>query len=231
MADDGLDDLLSEQVSYYRARAREYEAGALDFPDGAELETALDRFGPAGDVLELAPGTGIWTAQLLRHAETITAVDSSPEMLAIASERIEHDPRVRFIQADLFRWRPDRQYDVVFFGFWLSHVPPERFDSFWAMVAAGLAPGGRVFFVDDTYITPDEVIAGEDSTTIRRRLEDGTPFRAVKVPYTPAELERRLSSLGWKIEVHRTPGPFYWGRGTLSPADRGERARGFRSGT
>jgi hypothetical protein len=29
---------------------------------------------------------------------------------------------------------PDRRYDVVFFGFWLSHVPLERFDAFWSMV-------------------------------------------------------------------------------------------------
>jgi hypothetical protein len=28
-------------------------------------------------------------------------------------------------------WRPDRRYDVVFFGFWLSHVPLERFAAFW----------------------------------------------------------------------------------------------------
>jgi len=42
---------------------------------------------------------------------------------------------VRFIQADLFAWRPDRRYDVVFMGFWLSHVPAERFASFWSLVA------------------------------------------------------------------------------------------------
>jgi hypothetical protein len=33
---------------------------------------------------------------------------------------------VRFICADLFAWSPERRYDVVFFGFWLSHVPLER---------------------------------------------------------------------------------------------------------
>ena len=57
--------------------------------------------------------------------------------------------RVRFVEADLFAWRPDRRYDAVFFGFWLSHVPLERFDGFWALVADCLAPGGRVCFVDD----------------------------------------------------------------------------------
>jgi hypothetical protein len=53
---------------------------------------------------------------------------------------------VRFVEADLFTWEPDRRYDVVFMGFWLSHVPAERFESFWALVAAALAPRGRMFF-------------------------------------------------------------------------------------
>jgi ubiquinone/menaquinone biosynthesis C-methylase UbiE len=85
-------------------------------------------------VLELACGPGTWTTRLLRHAEDVTAVDASPEMLAIASTRVDAG-QVRFVSADLFRWRPDCRYDVVFFGFWLSHVPPERFASFWSLVA------------------------------------------------------------------------------------------------
>jgi trans-aconitate methyltransferase len=85
-------------------------------------------------VLELACGPGVWTGQLLRHAADVTAVDASPEMLAIAAARVGRE-RVSFIQADLFTWKPDRRYDVVFIGFWLSHVPAERFESFWSLVA------------------------------------------------------------------------------------------------
>ncbi|GAA0359620.1 class I SAM-dependent methyltransferase [Actinoallomurus spadix] len=209
--DEDAPDLLAEQVAYYRARAPEYEASAL-WPLGSELPEALDAFRPTGSVLELACGPGIWTDRLLRHATDVTAVDASPEMLALASARAGSE-RVRFVPADLFRWRPDRQYDVVFFGFWLSHVPPERFASFWALVADCLKPGGRVFFVDDAYRTPDELIEGEESATIRRRLGDGTAYRIVKVPYRPADLERRLERLGWRIEVHATAGPCYWGAG------------------
>ena len=74
-------------------------------------------------------------------------------MLAIAAARVRDD-RVRFVQADLFTWVPDRRYDVVFFGFWLSHVPPGRFESFWTLVAGCLKEDGRVFFADDAYRTP-----------------------------------------------------------------------------
>ncbi|MEU8363311.1 hypothetical protein AB0C27_45585 [Nonomuraea sp. NPDC048882] len=118
------------------------------------------------------------------------------------------------LQAHLFGWRPERRYDVVFFGFWLSHVPAERFPAFWSLAADCLEPEGRVLFVDDAYRTADELIEGEGSSTIRRRLLDGTAYRIVKVPHPPRELERRLARVGWRIEVHPTSGPFYWGAGS-----------------
>jgi SAM-dependent methyltransferase len=207
------EEVLDEQVVYYRAVAPEYEKHALPFPGGSELSAALDAFQPTGSVLELACGPGTWTAQLLRHAADVTAVDASAEMLAIASARVGAE-RVRFVSADLFRWRPDRRYDVVFFGFWLSHVPPERFESFWSLVADCLKPDGRVFFADDGYRTADELIEGERSATIQRRLTDGTAYRIVKFPHQPADLERQLAQIGWRIKVHPTAGPFYWGAGS-----------------
>jgi demethylmenaquinone methyltransferase/2-methoxy-6-polyprenyl-1,4-benzoquinol methylase len=213
MSGSDLEQLLTEQVDYYRAVAPEYEDNALPYDDGGELAAALDAFGPTGSVLELACGPGVWTGQLLRHATDVTAVDASPEMIGIASGRVGDD-RVRFVRANIFDWRPDRRYDVVFFGFWLSHVPLERFTSFWALVADCLEPGGRVFFVDDAYRTPDELIEGESSSTILRRLRDGSAHRAVKVPHRAEELQERLARLGWRVQVQATTtGPFYWGSG------------------
>ena len=212
------DQLLAGQRAYYSALAPDYLDQGLDLPGGAELTDALDAFRPAGSVLELACGPGTWTRQLLRHASDITAVDASPEMLAIAASRVPDGAPVRFVQADLFTWEPDRRYDVVFMGFWLSHVPAERFGSFWTLVAAALAPHGRVFFADDGYRTPDELIEGPASSTIQRRTPDGTAYRIVKVPHEPTDLERQLRSLGWDITVTPTAGPFFWGAGNRAGA-------------
>jgi len=210
---DELERLLVEQLAYYRAIVAEYEDHAIPGPGGNEVVAALDCFRPAGRVLEVACGTGVWIELLLRHATSVTGVDASPEMLAIASARVS-DERVRFIQADLFTWAPDRRYDVVFFGFWLSHVPLERFESFWSLVSDCLETDGRVFFVDDGYRTPDELIYGDSSSIIRRRVNDGASYRAVKVPYEPKRLEERLEGLGWRVTVTPTSGPFFWGVGT-----------------
>ena len=77
--------LLDEQLAYYRALAADYLNQGLDLPGGGEMTQALDAFQPTGSVLELACGPGVWTGQLLRYAADVTAVDASPEMLAIAA--------------------------------------------------------------------------------------------------------------------------------------------------
>jgi SAM-dependent methyltransferase len=182
-----LERVLGEQAAYYQALGEGYLHQGLDLPGGGELARALEAFRPTGRVLELARGYGVWTGQLLRHATEVTAVDASPEMLAAAAARTGRD-RVRFVRADLFDWVPDRRYDVVFFGFWL-------------------------FFADDAYRTPDELVHGPSSSTIRRRLADGTSYELVKVPYQPADLEERLRRTGWDITVTATSGPFYWAAG------------------
>ncbi len=77
-----------------------------------------------------------------------------------------------------------------------------------------------MFFADDGYRTPDELINGESSEVIRRRLNDGTEYQIVKVPHEPSRLERRLERLGWDVTVSQTSGPFFWGSGTKGPPAR-----------
>lgn len=75
-----------------------------------------------------------------------------------------------------------------------------------------------MFFLDDNHRTEAELINGASSTLVERRLSDGTAYRAIKVPYQPAELEQRLRGLGWSIAVTPTSGPFYWGTGRRQPS-------------
>lgn len=210
--------LIQDQIEYYRGRAPEYDRSSTPPGDpldahGAILEQALHRFAPRGKLLELACGTGNWTRRLRGTDCVITALDSSPEMIELHRRKLR-DPRIHYITTNLFEWIPETQFDVVMFTFWLSHVPIWRFEQFWDLVASCLAPGGRVWFADETPLGDwrGQEFIDKDRQIVRRTLLNGREHRAVKVFWDPRELEDRLSTLGWDITVTST-GAFYWGEG------------------
>jgi demethylmenaquinone methyltransferase/2-methoxy-6-polyprenyl-1,4-benzoquinol methylase len=156
-----MDNILQEQLAYYRARALEYDESLQDrrrvLGDQADIQVreetarardALRRLGSFEEVLELACGTGTWTRDLRGMARRITAVDGAPEMLAMARAKVA-DAAVDFICADLFVWVPTSQYDLVMFAAWISHIPPHRLDGFLDKVRDAVRPGGHVFIVDE----------------------------------------------------------------------------------
>ncbi|HLI30204.1 MAG TPA: class I SAM-dependent methyltransferase [Terriglobia bacterium] len=221
---------MSDQIDYYRARAKEYdewflrqgrynhgpELNQLWFSEVIQVRDALKAFAPHGRVLELACGTGLWTQELARYAQCITAVDASTEVIEINRSRLQSTD-VSYVQADILNWHPDNQYDVVFFSFWLSHVPPDCFRNFWAMVRDSLVQGGRVFFIDSLYdpttTARDQPLEKPGSVTMNRRLNDGREYRIIKVFYQPQKLEERLAELGWQVTASSTPHYFLYGMG------------------
>ena len=221
MDEAAIERLLEEQRRYYRARAPEYddwwfrragyrldaENAARWFADVRELEAALDAFAPHGDVLELAAGTGLWTRHLLRHADRVTAVDASLEVLEL--NRARTGAAAEYVVADIFEWRPPRAFDVCFFGFWHSHVPSPLFEAFWDLVGRALKPGGRVFFVDNAELGDARHLVGASGEVARRRLSDGSEFEIVKRFWKPAELERELAEVGWRFEVRMTENRYF----------------------
>lgn len=205
------DALLAEQLAYYRAAASEYDRPYSERGELRALLDVLDDLPVSGDVLEAACGTGQWTARLAARARSVTALDAAPEPLAVARARCA-SPNVRFVQADLFEWSPPRRYDVVFFGFWLSHVPPARLARWWERVASMLAPGGAAIFVDDgpPEAEFEDVLAG-DVPTVRRRLADGGEHRVVKVFHDADALADVLTGWGWSARVRAVGGNFVAG--------------------
>lgn len=219
--------ILSEQIAYYRARAGEYDQwflrqGRYDrgdehrakwFGEVAKLEAALSEAQPHGDILELACGTGLWSQHLIRNAHTLTAIDASPEVLEINRQRLS-SPIARFLQADLFDWQPNQQYNFIFFSFWLSHVPEDRLEKFWQTLRTALKPDGKVFFIDSLF-TSDSTAKDhkmiDHSGVVERKLNDGQTFRIVKMFHEPKSLEERLRRMGWNGIVRSTGEFFYYG--------------------
>lgn len=221
---------LEEMKVYYQERAREYdewfyhqgrydrgpELNARWFAEADEVFAALDSFQLTGDVLELAPGTGIWTERLVRTAATVTAVDASPEMIEVNRAKVASE-RVSYVLADIFAWRAERAFDAVFFGFWISHVPLERLDNFLRSVAGMLRPGGKVFFVDGrrepTSTAINHQLPTQGSQVMTRLLNDGRAFEIVKNFYDPADLAARCSRAGLDVTVRETALYFLYGYG------------------
>lgn len=217
---------LDEQVAYYHARAPRYDdwwlrSGGYALDPGrkaewdaevARLESAVDDLRPQGTVLELACGTGLWTRRLSKHARRLVALDSSPEVIERNRARSD-SPHVEYVLADIFSWEPRERYDVVFFSFWLSHVPPARFASFWDLVRRCLTTEGRAIFVDNLWGDETRPVGPRPTTSEQDRTDagDGRRYRIIKVFYEPDGLAHALDALGWHAEITATGRSFLLG--------------------
>jgi demethylmenaquinone methyltransferase/2-methoxy-6-polyprenyl-1,4-benzoquinol methylase len=139
--------------------------------------------------------------------------------LALAKLQDAGKSNVELWVDDLFTWQPDRDYDVVFFAFWLSHVPESHAYRFWRSVHDALRPGGRFFLVDAARaVVEGNVIhalrlPNRESATELRRLEDGREFRIVKRSFDPDRLARDLREHGLDASVVKTGEFFVYGLG------------------
>ena len=227
-------EVLEDQIAYYRARAAEYdewwfrhgrydrgpEFNARWHAETAAVDTALNAWLATRrprTVLELACGTGLFTRRLAPCVDCVTAVDASPEVLAINRSRVAAE-NVEYVEADLFAWSPPHRFDGVFFSFWLSHVPEDRFAAFWSMVAKALVPGGAAYVIDSVFdrtsTAKDHTLPSANAGIVERKLNDGREFRIVKIFYDPAGLAAKLSELGWTSRLGQTANYFIHGEAT-----------------
>jgi demethylmenaquinone methyltransferase/2-methoxy-6-polyprenyl-1,4-benzoquinol methylase len=106
------------------------------------------------------------------------------------------------VQEDVFRFRSEAPFDLVFGGFWLSHVPWSEWPRFWSRLAALLAPGGVVVCVDETAdgLAGKEAWSAEVEDVVTRSVADGRTFQVAKLRLDPVAVTARLGELGWAVE-------------------------------
>ncbi|MEO8228872.1 MAG: class I SAM-dependent methyltransferase [Chloroflexota bacterium] len=226
-------ELATEMIAYYEARAGEYDewylrrgryerGPILDQAWAAELDAAtlwLDGLPWAGEIVELAAGTGWWSPLLATKGE-LSIYDAAEAPLDRARDRLlAHRLRAHIHVRDAWL-EPDRAVDGLFLGFWLSHVPRAGLVEFLALARRWLKPGGMLTFIDSR---PDPASGAIDQPSTpaaesalgldRRRLADGREFRVVQVHYDPAELQAALLAAGFaSAEVTVTPRFFLLGQ-------------------
>lgn len=222
------DSILSQQIAYYRARAAEYDQwfyrqGRYDHGElnnqrwhaqAAEVRARVQALPPCDEALELAPGTGIWTQELIKIGRHVTAVDASEEMIAINRAKLGSLPNVTYVQHDIFAWEPARKFDLVFFSFWFSHVPPERVPTFLSMMRRALKADGTLVLIDSrpdpTSSARDNGLRPDEHIVRTRILNDGSTYRIIKVYYEPAELSAVLREAGFDAQVQTTENYFIY---------------------
>jgi SAM-dependent methyltransferase len=222
-------DLSAEMIAYYAARAPEYDDWYLrrgryargpvhDLAWNVELDQAtvwLDGLPLAGEIVELAGGTGWWST-LLASKGSLSIYDANEAPLAIARERlVAHGLRAHLHVRDAWA-EPDRQVDSLFCGFWLSHVPRARLAEFLDLARRWLRPGGHLAFIDsrpDPHSGALDQPISSEAEVSRRKLADGREFAVVKVYWQPAELEAALGAAGFlEASVSTTERFFLLGR-------------------
>jgi SAM-dependent methyltransferase len=133
-------------VPAYERFSRFYDAAMDDpGPRADRVQGFIDRHHPgARSLLELGCGTGSILARLA-PGPTLTGLDRSPEMLAIAATKV---PQARLIEGDMASFELDERFDVVICVFdSLNHlVNFEQWTSMFTAVHRHLHEGGIFCF-------------------------------------------------------------------------------------
>jgi ubiquinone/menaquinone biosynthesis C-methylase UbiE len=220
-------DIEDEMKIYYEKRAGEYEEWYLRknrfdkgetlnrkwFHDLEELKVfALSIKNK--NIIELAAGTGMWTQYLAKN-NCVLPIDSSASMLKINQKRTG----LEGIVGDIYDFQIDlkKEYDLCFFGFWLSHVPKEKITTFFIRLRSLLKSTARVI-IFDSYLNPNELNCLSYKENIQiRALNSGETFNVYKKYYTKDELIEIAKPHFKSFKIQFTENYFYMFDGNLNP--------------
>jgi ubiquinone/menaquinone biosynthesis C-methylase UbiE len=201
---------------YYAQRAREYDR-VYDKPerqaDIADLKQLIGTELAGRRVLDVAAGTGFWTAAYADAARAVTATDINDSTLEVARGRQPWPSHVDFQRCDAFSLdQVPGRFDAAFVGFFWSHVPVDRLEAFLAGLVGRLEPGAVVVIVDNHFVAgsnhPITRTDSDGNTYQRRELADGTRWEVLKNFPAPDEIVARLARHGDQPAV--TSLTYYW---------------------
>ena len=157
-------------------------------------------------MLELACGTGYWSEVIAGSAAHVTALDVNEEVLEVARAKAIAPERVAFRIGNAYeKIDAGRDCNALFAGFWWSHVPLEKLDTFLQGAISSVAPGAMIAFLDNRYVqgssTPVTRRDAEGNTYQLRKLDDGSAHEVLKNFPDEGELIRRASRHGWGAHV------------------------------
>lgn len=172
----------ASRVDPYVLGAADREQQRLILQSDAYAPVSEDALRRAGidtgmSVLDVATGPGgvaLIAARLVGEHGRVTAIDRSPEMVALARRRLTAagygEDRVRVEQADLVTWRPADSYDAVVGRLILMHL--EDPVDVLRRLAAAVRPGGLLVMADFAMSAACEQPPGPLFTVAMQRIID-----------------------------------------------------------
>ncbi len=147
--------------------------------------------------LELGPGHGTWTKEILKMLAPIELdlVDISAEMLKLARQRFGNKNNIHYFQSDFLAFKAGKQYDLFFSVRALEYIEPKA--EAIKKISSLLRPGGFGFIITKTpkYWR---------SKILRRPLKD-----LHKNQISPLKLKRLLRQNGF-LSVKIYPAAMSW---------------------
>ena len=184
--------------TYYRRRAEEYDAVYRKPERQADIARLAELVASKVEgrrVLEVAAGTGYWTAHASTTAVSVLATDVAEETLRIARRRRYGPGAVAFKVSDAYELdHLDGSYDAGLACFWLSHVRRDDMRRFLRHLEARLEVGGIVVLADNRYVEgsnhPITRTDAHGNTYQRRQLASGEEYEILKNFLDANELTR-----------------------------------------
>ncbi|GAC1409917.1 MAG: hypothetical protein NVSMB6_10100 [Burkholderiaceae bacterium] len=205
----------TDMQAYYAQRAASYEevyAKPERQADLAWLHGRLRGMFAGQRVLEIACGTGYWTADLIALSTHVLSIDLTPEVLTLARAKGLPEQKVNFALADAFNFSANREATACFAGFWWSHVGREHQASFLDRLKLILAPNAQLVLVDNVYVegnsTPIARTDAHGNTYQIRRLPNDERYEVLKNFPTDSTLRKRFGRHLKELRIQRLD--YYW---------------------
>lgn len=202
---------------YYNERAKEYDKVYQIEEEQDDLIKATQFFQKIfnnKNVLEIACGTGYWTAQISVSASSIFATDINQTVLDIAKTR-QYKNNVVFEIADMYSLNNNLKYDGIFGGFIWSHILLQNLDNLLIKLKELAKENCDIVFIDSKQVQGKyhdrKSISRVDeygNTFQTRQLENGATYEVLKNFPANNFLIEKLSKVATDINIIELD--FYW---------------------
>jgi ubiquinone/menaquinone biosynthesis C-methylase UbiE len=176
-------------TAYYNDRAKEYDKVYQNPDEQGDLLKAAACFQAIFNnksVLEIACGTGYWTAEIAQTAASVVATDINKAMIDIAKTR-RFNKQVSFEVADMYNLQTGNRFEGLFGGFIWSHILLQDLDGWLHKLSGLVVEKGDIVFIDSKKVegtAHDKKriarVDGWGNTFQQRQLENGTTHEVLK---------------------------------------------------